>query len=203
MSLPIFLFCSQLHVFKPATSKAGNSEQYLICLGYKGTNILSQKFVAKLKLVFGEMCSLFSLISLLQQSVLKMAGETSGGCFILLLLSTGPHPPPRAVFPSSSIPPSFVAQLTKCAFKFAKYQVHKDGFNNYIKLPSPSHHMTSHDPLHDITLLQSHDLGAYLYTLLLLTSCDPLCDITLHHKQSHDLAAYLYTLLLLTSCDIT
>lgn len=164
MSLPVFLFSSQLHVFKPATSKAGNSEQYLICLGYRGTNILSQKFVAKLKLVFGEMCSLFSLISLLQQSVLKMAGETSGGCFILLLdlLSTGPHPPPRAVFPSSSIPPSFVTQLTKCAFKFAKYQVRKDGL----------HQMTLSMTSHDITLLQSHDLAAYLYTLLLLTSCD-------------------------------
>ena len=78
VSLPIFLFCSQLHVFKPATSKAGNSEQYLICLGYKGTNILSQKFVAKLKLVFGEMCSLFSLISLLQQSVEDGWGDLWG-----------------------------------------------------------------------------------------------------------------------------
>ena len=63
------LFSSpQLHVFKPATSKAGNSEQYLICLGYKGANILSQKLVAKLKLFFGEKCSCFSLISLLKQS---------------------------------------------------------------------------------------------------------------------------------------
>lgn len=53
MTTPILPFL-QLHVVKPATSKAGNSEQYVICLGYNGANALSQKLMERLKLVFGE-----------------------------------------------------------------------------------------------------------------------------------------------------
>jgi len=77
----------QLHVVKPATSKAGNSEQYVICLGYNGAHTLSQKLMERLKLVFG------------------------------------PHPPPRAMFPSSSIPESFLVQLIECTSMFAQYQM--------------------------------------------------------------------------------
>lgn len=43
----------QLHVFKPVTSKAGNSEQYVICIGYKGTVVLSQEHLKKMSRVYG------------------------------------------------------------------------------------------------------------------------------------------------------
>lgn len=43
----------QLHVFKPVTSKAGNSEQYVICIGYKGTAVLTQEHLKKMSRVYG------------------------------------------------------------------------------------------------------------------------------------------------------
>ena len=43
----------QLHVFKPVTSKAGNSEQYVICIGYRGTAVLTQEHLKKLSRVYG------------------------------------------------------------------------------------------------------------------------------------------------------
>ena len=45
---------TQVHVFKPASSKAGNSEQYLICLGYKGrSNVLTHGHLEKFRAVYG------------------------------------------------------------------------------------------------------------------------------------------------------
>lgn len=43
----------QLHVFKPVTSKSGNSEQYVICIGYKGTAVLTQEHLKKMSRVHG------------------------------------------------------------------------------------------------------------------------------------------------------
>jgi hypothetical protein len=40
-------------VYKPVTSKGGNSEQYVICIGYKGKGILTEAYWDKLKLGFG------------------------------------------------------------------------------------------------------------------------------------------------------
>ena len=46
--------CKQLHVFKPVTSKAGNSEQYVICIGFKGTAVLTQDHLKKLSTAYGK-----------------------------------------------------------------------------------------------------------------------------------------------------
>ena len=43
----------QVNVFKPVTSKAGNSEQYIICMKYKGKTILNDAYWDRLKLGFG------------------------------------------------------------------------------------------------------------------------------------------------------
>ncbi|XP_033120882.1 cap-specific mRNA (nucleoside-2'-O-)-methyltransferase 2-like [Anneissia japonica] len=45
-NMMFLLNCSfeEVHVFKPSTSKAGNSEVYVICLNYKGRNRLDQYF---------------------------------------------------------------------------------------------------------------------------------------------------------------
>ena len=45
--------CQQLHVFKPVTSKAGNSEQYVICVKFKGTAVLTQDHLKKLSTAYG------------------------------------------------------------------------------------------------------------------------------------------------------
>ena len=47
--------CQQLHVFKPVTSKAGNSEQYVICIKFKGTAVLTQDHLKKLSTAYGIM----------------------------------------------------------------------------------------------------------------------------------------------------
>ena len=43
---------SRLHLFKPATSKAGNSEVYLVCLGYHGIDSFSEWHLQKLESAF-------------------------------------------------------------------------------------------------------------------------------------------------------
>lgn len=54
INLMYLLNCSfeQVHVFKPATSKAGNSEVYVICLHYKGREVI-QPLLSKMVLNFG------------------------------------------------------------------------------------------------------------------------------------------------------
>ncbi|XP_070255168.1 cap-specific mRNA (nucleoside-2'-O-)-methyltransferase 2 [Myotis yumanensis] len=54
INLMYLLNCSfeQVHVFKPATSKAGNSEVYVVCLHYKGTEVI-QPLLSKMVLNFG------------------------------------------------------------------------------------------------------------------------------------------------------
>lgn len=54
INLMYLLNCSfdQVHVFKPATSKAGNSEVYVVCLGYKGRGAI-QPLLSKMVLYFG------------------------------------------------------------------------------------------------------------------------------------------------------
>ena len=55
----------QVHVFKPVASKAGNSEQYVICLGFKK---LTKAHLDKLQLGFSEdplNCTHFYVIFLL------------------------------------------------------------------------------------------------------------------------------------------
>lgn len=54
INLMYLLNCSfeQVHVFKPATSKAGNSEVYVICLHYKGREVI-QPLLSKMVLSFG------------------------------------------------------------------------------------------------------------------------------------------------------
>ena len=50
----LFIFESyQVHVFKPATSKAGNSEVYVVCENYNGKEQLSGHMAA-LRKVFGK-----------------------------------------------------------------------------------------------------------------------------------------------------
>ena len=43
---------NQLHVFKPATSKEGNSEVYFICLDYKGLAYI-EPWLTPLKTFYG------------------------------------------------------------------------------------------------------------------------------------------------------
>ena len=57
-------------------------------------------------------------------------------------LSPGPHPPPRAVFPSSSIPEKFLKQLIDCTSKFAQYQVQTCMVIYCSLLTSHDRHMT-------------------------------------------------------------
>lgn len=54
INLMYLLNCSfdQVHVFKPATSKAGNSEVYVVCLHYKGREAI-QPLLSKMVLYFG------------------------------------------------------------------------------------------------------------------------------------------------------
>lgn len=54
INLMYLLNCSfdQVHVFKPATSKAGNSEVYVVCLRYKGREAISP-VLSKMTLNFG------------------------------------------------------------------------------------------------------------------------------------------------------
>lgn len=54
INLMYLLNCSfdQVHVFKPATSKAGNSEVYVVCLHYKGREAISP-LLSKMVLSFG------------------------------------------------------------------------------------------------------------------------------------------------------
>lgn len=54
INLMYLLNCSfeQVHVFKPATSKAGNSEVYVVCLHYKGREAI-QPLLSKMVLNFG------------------------------------------------------------------------------------------------------------------------------------------------------
>ncbi|CAK6436766.1 unnamed protein product [Pipistrellus nathusii] len=54
INLMYLLNCSfeQVHVFKPATSKAGNSEVYVVCLQYKGRDVI-QPLLSKMVLNFG------------------------------------------------------------------------------------------------------------------------------------------------------
>lgn len=55
----------QVHVFKPATSKAGNSEQYIICLGYKGrSNVLTHGHLERFRAVYGERTPPFPFLPL-------------------------------------------------------------------------------------------------------------------------------------------
>ena len=44
----------QVNVFKPATSKSGNSEQYVVCMDYRGQGLLTQRHLEKLKQAFSE-----------------------------------------------------------------------------------------------------------------------------------------------------
>jgi len=57
---------------------------------------------------------------------------------LLYKLFSGPHPPPRAMFPSSSIPESFLVQLIECTSMFAQYQVQVHMVIYSLSL----HHMT-------------------------------------------------------------
>lgn len=54
INLMYLLNCSfdQVHVFKPATSKAGNSEVYVVCLHYKGKEVI-HPLLSKMVLNFG------------------------------------------------------------------------------------------------------------------------------------------------------
>lgn len=54
INLMYLLNCSfdQVHVFKPATSKAGNSEVYVVCLHYKGREVI-HPLLSKMVLYFG------------------------------------------------------------------------------------------------------------------------------------------------------
>ena len=55
----------QVHVFKPATSKAGNSEQYIICLGYKGrSNVLTHGHLERFRAVYGKRTPPFPFLPL-------------------------------------------------------------------------------------------------------------------------------------------
>jgi cap2 methyltransferase len=52
-------------VFKPATSKAGNSEQYIICLGYKGrSNVLTHGHLERFRAVYGKRTPPFPFLPL-------------------------------------------------------------------------------------------------------------------------------------------
>ena len=69
LCLLYLLLCSfeQLHLFKPATSKAGNSEVYLVCLRFHGADSLSDWHRQKLESAFTSQDhekSLFPLLSL-------------------------------------------------------------------------------------------------------------------------------------------
>ena len=54
----------QVNVFKPVTSKAGNSEQYVICVNYKGKATFSDAHWDRLRLGFSEYQNESSLCSL-------------------------------------------------------------------------------------------------------------------------------------------
>ena len=43
-----------MNVFKPATSKSGNSEQYVVCMGYRGMNSFTSKQLEKMKHAYCE-----------------------------------------------------------------------------------------------------------------------------------------------------
>lgn len=58
----------QVNVFKPATSKSGNSEQYVVCIEYKGQGVLTQKHLEELELAFCE-CILTVLSTLTVSSL--------------------------------------------------------------------------------------------------------------------------------------
>ncbi|XP_065837285.1 cap-specific mRNA (nucleoside-2'-O-)-methyltransferase 2-like isoform X2 [Oscarella lobularis] len=45
---------SKVWVSKPATSKSGNSEVYVICVGYRGKSVLTDKHFDRLKSTYGE-----------------------------------------------------------------------------------------------------------------------------------------------------
>ena len=55
----------QVNVFKPASSKAGNSEQYIICLGYKGrSNVLTHGHLEKFRASYGPQAPPFPFLPL-------------------------------------------------------------------------------------------------------------------------------------------
>ena len=52
-------------MFKPASSKAGNSEQYIICLGYKGrSNVLTHGHLEKFRASYGPQAPPFPFLPL-------------------------------------------------------------------------------------------------------------------------------------------
>ncbi len=52
------LYAAQINVFKPATSKSGNSEQYVVCIGYRGRDHFTTKQLEKLKHAYcKQLCS--------------------------------------------------------------------------------------------------------------------------------------------------
>ena len=48
----LIFFTVQVHVFKPITSKAGNSEHYLVCIGFKGSSVLTDQHLEQLMIGF-------------------------------------------------------------------------------------------------------------------------------------------------------
>ena len=62
LAIKIPYILMQLHVFKPVTSKSGNSEQYVICIGYKGTAVLTQEHLKKMSRVYGNAKYMYMLI---------------------------------------------------------------------------------------------------------------------------------------------
>lgn len=50
----IFYFYCKVNVYKPVSSKAGNSEQYIVCVGFKGRSVITDVHLNKLKQGFSK-----------------------------------------------------------------------------------------------------------------------------------------------------
>lgn len=116
---------TKVNIYKPVTSKAVNSEQYVVCIGYQNT-VASGKHMERLRQAFGRstcLCGRTHTVKHALQLVLD---------FLSCYCATGPSATTKALFPISTIPQTFITELITCVEKFTKYQ--SDAIEENVRL---------------------------------------------------------------------